>query len=78
MQAAGIVIEDVVQAVYRRAFKAGAGPNQRMFERGIGYAWVLFFLVWTSPVWIFPVTVKMREEDALISFDAVKSLFTGR
>ena len=74
IQALGIMIEDGVQAIWRDRFRSTTGR----FERVVGYAWVLFFLVWTSPVWVFSVSLNMRKEDAMLSFDALKTLFVPR
>lgn len=78
MQALGIMMEDGVQAVYQQYFTTTDGGISEMVGRGVGYAWVLFFIVWTSPVWVFPALLNMRKEDALLSLDAVKPLSGGR
>lgn len=78
IQALGIMIEDGVQGAFNKGFKGETRGYVGMAGRIIGYAWVLFFLVWTSPVWVFPATLQMREEDALLSLSAVKPLFSWR
>ena len=78
MQALGIMIEDGVQALYRQSMKGEMTTRAKTIERTVGYVWVLFFIVWTSPVWVFPAHLQMREEDAMLSLSAVKPLFSGR
>ena len=78
MQALGIVIEDGVCAIYKQYFGSKSGSGTARVARIIGYVWVLFFIVWTSPVWIYPAMLKMRKEDAMLSLDAVKPVFLGR
>lgn len=78
MQALGIIIEDCMQTIYRRYFKHISGSNARFVESFVGYAWVFFFLVWTTPVWVFPATLNMRMEDDLLSLDAVKPILFCR
>lgn len=77
MQALGIVLEDGAQAVYRKVTGRTQGSNPTLLERSIGYSWVLFFIVWTTPVWVFPVTLKMRKQDARLDFEAAKPMFSG-
>lgn len=78
VQALGIMIEDGVQYLHRRLFKRDSGAQHSLLERCIGYAWVLAFLVWTTPVWIFPVTRILRMEDDLLSLEAIKPVLFGR
>ncbi|KAK5124203.1 hypothetical protein LTR85_001906 [Meristemomyces frigidus] len=79
MQALGIMAEDGVQAVWRRlTVRFSFGEGVARFERIVGYAWVALYLVWTSPVWVYPACLPMRKKDALLAFGAVKPLFLGR
>lgn len=77
-QALGVVIEDAVQYVYRTHLKRSGQNEITMFERCVGYIWVLSFLIWSSPAWVFPVTRNMRFEDDLLSWNAVKPILFGR
>lgn len=77
MQALGIMIEDGVKELYRQL----TGVTRRLpssVESAIGYVWVLFFFVWTSPVWVYPATLQMREEEAMLSLSALKPLLSWR
>ncbi|KAE9371773.1 hypothetical protein N431DRAFT_342080 [Stipitochalara longipes BDJ] len=50
IQTLGIILEDAAQELYRRA-----GGKSGIWTRGLGYIWVVAFLLfWTSPVWFFP------------------------
>jgi hypothetical protein len=73
MQALGIMMEDGVKVLYKHltAVTRRLPPS---VEHAIGYAWVLFFFVWTSPVWVFPATLQMQEEEAMLSLSALKPL----
>ena len=78
-QALGVVIEDGVQYIYRTYLKPSGHQNGiTMFERCVGYIWVVSFLVWSSPAWVFPATRNMRFEDDLLSWNAVKPILFGR
>jgi hypothetical protein len=77
MQALGIMIEDGVQDIYRQFVKRDTGITPSTSERIMGYTWVIAFLIWTSPVWVFPATLQMREEEALLSLSALKPLIRG-
>ena len=77
LQALGIMLEDLVQAVYRKVVGSKQGdPN--MLEKLIGYVWVIAFLVCTTPIWVYPIILEAREEDAILSFASIKPLLFGR
>jgi len=46
MQALGIMVEDAMQEVYQRC----GGPSN-VWSRGVGYTWVAFWFIWTTPTW---------------------------
>lgn len=54
IQAFGIMLEDAVQAVLRKFL--GESNNRVVVpaKRLIGYSWVVAWLAWTSPIWIYP------------------------
>ncbi|EKD21749.1 tat pathway signal sequence [Drepanopeziza brunnea f. sp. 'multigermtubi' MB_m1] len=55
LQAAGIMFEDAVQYIYRSVTGAKFGAPPRLWTRGLGYIWVVFFLLFlTTPWWAFP------------------------
>lgn len=55
MQPWGILLESVVQEIYRRVAKNGGKAllNKRS-ERTIGYLWVVAWLIWTVPAYTYP------------------------
>lgn len=46
MQALGIIIEEGVQKIYARY-----GGKPSAWSRGVGYVWVSFWMIWTTPSW---------------------------
>jgi hypothetical protein len=62
MQALGIMLEDAVTAVvgplYRGRFNKG-------WMKVLGYTWVILWLVWASPVWVYPL-VRRSTGDPII------------
>ena len=51
MQALAIIFEDAVQALSQRVL----GPRATgTWAYVVGYVWVFCFLVWTTPVWMYP------------------------
>ena len=74
-QALGIIIEDSVQSIYRRMRGKGeSGRENPIWVKMIGYAWVIAFLSWATPIWIYPVTLQTNQEDALLRFGAFRFL----
>jgi hypothetical protein len=74
VQALGIVIEDGVQAVWRKVTGRDAGVLGRI----VGYAWVAAWVVWSSPVWVYPVVLAMRREDAILGFKGIAAVILAR
>ena len=66
MQAIGIMMEDTVQAVYRwyHGQKRTAASPQG-WKRVFGFVWLLLWLTWTTPVWIYPVAQRSSGEGIL-------------
>jgi hypothetical protein len=77
VQVLGIVLEDCVQAIWGKipGSQSNAGG---LFARVMGYFWVAAFVIWSSPVWIYPVILGFREEDAMLSFASIKSIVSRR
>ena len=78
VQAVGIMTEEGFQHVYRRYVGSKPGSYLATAEKVVGYTWVAFFVVWTSPVWVYPVVLDMKKEEALLGFDAFKPILFGR
>lgn len=56
MQAVGIMIEDTIQGIYRwhNAQKRTATSPQG-WKRVIGVVWLLIWVTWTTPAWVYPI-----------------------
>lgn len=73
------MIEDVVQSLYHKAIdRRHVTQWLQSCCKILGYAWVILFTIWTSPVWIYPALANMRKADALLSLDAVRPVLFGR
>ena len=72
-QVIGIVIEDTVRKAYRSIFGASNDIATPRILKGIGYLWVLAFLVWSIPVWIYPSMYvdKGEPKDQIIPYSVV-------
>ena len=70
-QAVGIIFEDaVIRAFVIRRFR----PLTGTLSRFVGYLWVLIFLFWSTPVWIYPSLYRNTGEakDMIVPFSAVR------
>ena len=75
-QALGIVIEDGVQAV-SRSMRGVGGAGWR--ERSLGYVWVVAFLAWSTPAWLYPA-IRLNQggaKDGILPFSVLR-LLLGR
>lgn len=73
----GLLLEDTVQATYRRYLKGNSTGNKSTFPwtRLVGYLWVTAFMVWSAPVWVYPLMQGHRPGiDDLSSFRVLASL----
>ena len=80
MQAVGILIEDSVQALYRRIDPETQRPLPRqMLVRMIGFVWLGCFLAWTTPVWAYPAMRRNQGEpkDMVLPFSVIGMLQNG-
>lgn len=71
-QAAGVVVEDFVQLIYRLITGRDLKDPPRLWTRMLGYVWVGFFLLfWTTPGWCYPAAVMNlgTTEGKLIPYD---------
>lgn len=64
IQVLGIMFEDAVQALYgyltgNKTLKSQYAP------KALGYIWVVFWLVWTTPVWKYPAMQRDKGEPLL-------------
>ena len=57
MQALGIIIEDAVRAIYRTIQgQDRSSERPKGWKYLLGSFWLLFWLVWTTPDWSYPIT----------------------
>ena len=90
IQFVGIVIEDAVQALFRRGrvrkdkgsrrgqVEQGSKKEAAGWERWVGRVWVAVFLVWSTPVFQYPVmSAKRRQGDDMLPFSFARSLRPG-
>ena len=80
-QALGICLEDSVQAVYRHFVPKKVLENSRSASREylvqiIGYIWLILFLSWSTPVWVFPAIRRNTgtAEDRILPFSILEKL----
>lgn len=80
IQALGIIFEDTVQSLYRAAKVRSSGslneermPQILSWTKALGYLWVVIFLVWSTPTWIYPMMRQPRGAP-LLPFGPVKFL----
>lgn len=64
-QVLGIIIEDGVQALYRwmRGVSRDAGRQPSLWARFVGFIWVLLFLTWSTPAFIYPMLAAYSGEE---------------
>jgi len=56
-QAVGIMIEDIVKETFvDRSLKRGQASAT--IRHVLGYVWVVCFLAWSTPAWLYPDAVK--------------------
>ncbi|MCJ1267838.1 hypothetical protein MMC22_007724 [Lobaria immixta] len=72
MQTVGIALEEGVQHIYHSAFQS-RHPSTMLWARILGYVWVILFLAWSIPVWLYPSICRIRSgsADALLPFSII-------
>ena len=61
-QALGIMLEDFAQAMYCSAFgRSRLSTSPALWKRGLGYAWLVIFLSWSMPVYLYPTLYRTRD-----------------
>lgn len=88
VQAVGITVEDMGQEIWRRTFGSprkgkGKGKGERVNENQwarvgkqvIGYIWVISWLSYTTPVWVYPIVRGMEKADMLLTPSAMGPIF---
>lgn len=67
------MLEDSVQEIYRRVFR----KKENKLAKVIGYIWVVAFLSWSTPAWVYPVVRTMEREDMLLKLSALYPLVSA-
>ncbi|MCJ1384673.1 hypothetical protein MMC17_007791 [Xylographa soralifera] len=72
-QVVGIVIEDAARKTFRSISGAKKETATPRMVKAIGYLWVIAFLVWSIPVWIYPSMYvdKGEPKDQIIPYSVV-------
>lgn len=75
-QAAGIMLEDAVQAGYRAVRGVQLGTPPTPLARAFGYIWLAFFLIWSTPIWIYARqhASKGEESENMLPFSLLRWL----
>lgn len=77
-QAVGIIIEDGVGALTRWAMSDMKKASiYQPFHKILGYTWVVAFMVWSTPAWIYPSLYANRGEDKdlIVPFSLVGAIY---
>ena len=78
MQGLGIIFERMVRFSYRIVFPGSYVDSQpAWWIRMVGYVWVIVFLSWTIPGWMYPMISRTRNglEDSLLPFSVLAHVF---
>lgn len=73
-QALGIMAEDGLQALVRGSLPDRKVPARyQSVVKVLGYVWVFAFLVWSTPVWIYPSLYANRgeEKDLIVPYSVL-------
>jgi len=76
-QAIGIMVEDCAQTTVRLLTssnrKKAPSLQHTPIAKILGFAWVLVFLIWSTPVWIYPSLYanKGEEKDIVVPFSLI-------
>ena len=80
-QALGIWIEEITAALYGCVVREGRySGRMRHWIRLFGYVWVVLFIAWSFPAYMYPMLYRIREgsEDSFLPFSIVRMLLQGR
>ncbi|KAK3629216.1 hypothetical protein LTR56_005092 [Elasticomyces elasticus] len=71
LQACGFVLEDGVQALWRKFF----GKPNMIFARVIGYSWTAIYLSITAAQWIYPANRYLTKEGTYLTWSCIYPVF---
>ena len=78
MQGLGIIFERTVRLSYRTVFPSSDLSHQpALWSRVMGYIWVVIFLSWTIPGWMYPMICRTRSnmQDSILPFSVIAHVF---
>ena len=79
-QVFGIIVEDIAQVQWTRHGKRSDDQTRKVactpVLRSFGYTWVFLFLLWSTPVWIYPSIADNKGEpkDRILPFSVIGSI----
>ena len=76
-QATGIILEDALKNTFHSLVPNGRKHVRlEAFSRTFGYVWVFIFMVWSTPVWIYPSLSANKGEakDLIVPFSLIRFL----
>lgn len=73
IQALGFIIEDTFIALYRKITGTKARPDSKIptWQKIFGFIWVCAWMVWTMPVWTYPIS-KESDGKGVLPFSFVQ------
>ena len=77
-QALGIWIEEIAAAIFCSVSGiSGSGGRNSYWNRLLGYIWVVLFVSWSWPAYMYPMLYRIRQgsEDSFLPFSIVSMLF---
>ena len=82
-QALGIAVEDGVVATYQAFWVYFTGKRTNvcpLWAQTIGYCWVVMYLFWSTPAWVYPLVVRSQasSEERLLPFSIVEKFMLSK
>ena len=78
MQGLGLIFERTVRVSYRTIFPSSNLSHQlALWSRVVGHIWVVVFLSWTIPGWMYPMICRTRSkmQDSMLPFSIFAHVF---
>ena len=73
MQVAGMMFEEFVSALWAKAVGEKLGRWHGPIERTVGRLWLLVWMLWTVPPWVYP-SLRRGEEGAMMPYSIVRKI----
>lgn len=72
MQALGFMIEDGVAALWRTV--SGRRDDEgKLWQKVLGFLWVITWMVWSMPVWTYPIS-RASQGEGILPFSIIQVL----